>query len=125
MFTNKKGFTLIEILIVVAIIALLASIVLVGLGPARVKGRDARRVADIRQMQNALEIWNTKCGSYPQGGVACVGATTPGASTYQGIAPSLISLGAAPIVPYDPKCNGNPPICNAPLLPHGYGYEVE
>ncbi len=64
MFT-KKGFTLIEILIVVAIIGILASVVVVGLGPAQKKGRDSRRVSDLRSVQNALELYYGKNGSYP------------------------------------------------------------
>jgi len=63
---SKKGFTLIEILVVVAIIGLLASIVLVGLGSFRARGRDARRIADLREVQNALELYYTKYSSYPQ-----------------------------------------------------------
>ncbi len=61
----KKGFTLIEILIVVAIIGILASIVLVGLGSFRARGRDARRIADLRETQNALELYYTKNQKYP------------------------------------------------------------
>lgn len=61
----KKGFTLIELLIVVAIIGLLASVVLVGLGGFRARGRDARRIADLREVQNALELYYTKNNAYP------------------------------------------------------------
>jgi prepilin-type N-terminal cleavage/methylation domain-containing protein len=61
----KRGFTLIEILIVVAIIAILASVVLVGLGPTQQAGRDARRLSDLREAQNALELYFSKCGYYP------------------------------------------------------------
>lgn len=64
----KKGFTLIEILVVIAIIGILASIVLVGLGGFRARGQDARRIADIRQVQNALELYYNKCGAYPRSG---------------------------------------------------------
>ena len=66
----RKGFTLIEILIVVAIIAILASVVLVGLGPTQQAGRDARRLSDLRQVQNGLELYFNKCGYYPGAAVA-------------------------------------------------------
>src|SRR5579863_3533942 len=61
----RKGFTLIEILIVVAIIAILASIVLVGLGPTQQAGRDARRLSDLHEVQNGLELYYNSCGYYP------------------------------------------------------------
>lgn len=63
----SRGFTLIELLVVVAIIGILSSIVLASLNSARKKGRDARRVADIKQLQLALELYydaNTATG-YP------------------------------------------------------------
>ncbi|MDP3901893.1 MAG: type II secretion system protein [bacterium] len=61
----KKGFTLIELVIVIAIIGILASIVLVGLGGFRGKSRDARRISDLKQVQNALELYFAKEGVYP------------------------------------------------------------
>lgn len=61
----KKGFTLIELLIVIAIIGLLASMVLVGFGSFRSRGRDARRIADMREVQNALELFYTRNNAYP------------------------------------------------------------
>ena len=67
---SRKGFTLIEILIVVAIIGILASVVLVGLRPAQRLGRDARRLSDLRQIQVVLELYFNKCGFYP-GGFDC------------------------------------------------------
>ncbi len=70
MIKNKKrggigGFTLIELLVVIAIIGILSSIVLASLNSARKKGRDARRVADIKQIQLALEMYFDDNGSYP------------------------------------------------------------
>jgi prepilin-type N-terminal cleavage/methylation domain-containing protein len=64
-FQGRKGFTLIEILIVVAIIGLLTSVALVGLGAFRERGRDTRRIADLRETQNALELYYTKYQRYP------------------------------------------------------------
>ena len=62
---RASGFTLIEVLIVIAIIGLLASVVLVGLGSFRSRGRDTRRIADLRATQNGLELYYTKNGKYP------------------------------------------------------------
>ena len=65
MLGNQKGFTLIEILIVVTIIALLASVILVGLQPARTVARDTRRLLDLNEVKKGLELYFNKCGYYP------------------------------------------------------------
>lgn len=62
---KTKGFTLIEILIVVSIIGLLASVVLVGLGGFRSRGRDTRRITDLRALQNGLEVYYARNVVYP------------------------------------------------------------
>ncbi|MBI2415288.1 MAG: type II secretion system protein [Candidatus Kerfeldbacteria bacterium] len=53
----RKGFTLIELLIVIAIIGLLATLAIVSLTTAQQKARDTKRVADLKQLQNAVELY--------------------------------------------------------------------
>jgi general secretion pathway protein G len=62
---TQKGFTLIELLVVIAIIGILSSVVLASLNTAREKSRDARRVADIKQLQVALEFYFDENAGYP------------------------------------------------------------
>ena len=64
-FSREGGFTLIELLVVIAIIGILASIVLASLNTARRKSRDVRRIADIKQIQLALELYFDKNQTYP------------------------------------------------------------
>lgn len=61
----QKGFTLIEILIVVAIIGLLSSIILVGLGSFNVRARDASRITELRQTENGMALYYNKNQRYP------------------------------------------------------------
>ena len=79
---RKKGFTLIELMVVIAIIGIVASVVTASLLTARKKGRDGRRVADMNQLKTALELYtNYNFGLYPttgQGLNQLTGATTCG-----------------------------------------------
>ena len=54
---NKKGFTLIELMVVIAIIAILATVVLVSLGSARDAAEDANRSAALNQVRSLAEVF--------------------------------------------------------------------
>jgi type II secretion system protein G len=110
---RQKGFTLIELLVVIAVIGILASVVLASLNSARGKGRDAKRLSDLKQVQTALELYYSTNGSYPStsgswrsGSPSCTTYnpggttyTTTGASGYiSNLAPTYI-----PVLPLDPK----------------------
>lgn len=62
---ERKGFTLIELLVVIAIIGLLATMAVVGFSGAQVKARDAKRISDMKQIYNALELYVDEYGHYP------------------------------------------------------------
>ena len=68
---KERGFTLIELLVVIAIIGILASVVLASLSTAREDARDARRIADLRQIQTALEVYYSRNKHYPNMSATC------------------------------------------------------
>ncbi|GEM_PF-1945073 len=59
------GFTLIELLVVIAIIGVLSTTIIASLQTARMRSRDARRFADLRQLRIALENYNDANLHYP------------------------------------------------------------
>lgn len=59
------GFTLVEILVVIAIIGVLATFSTIALNGSRIKARDAQRVAYINQIGTALELYYSKNNIYP------------------------------------------------------------
>ncbi|OGL62365.1 hypothetical protein A3E97_02925 [Candidatus Uhrbacteria bacterium RIFCSPHIGHO2_12_FULL_47_12] len=59
--------TLVEILVVVAIIALVGMLAAVAVGSARSKERDATRLSNVRQIQSALEDYFNENNAYPEG----------------------------------------------------------
>ena len=108
-----SSFTLIELLIVVAIIGILAALIIVSVTSAAAKARDIKRQEDLRNIQKALEMYYTSNGSYPSTGGAWQGAscnnsssnhfgtnmTISGSNGYvPNVAPTYI-----PILPLDPR----------------------
>jgi len=102
MSLQKKGFTLIELLVVISIIGLLASIVITGLGSAKVKARIASAQSTMNSLQPALRTCLS--GNLP---IQIPPTSGPDPAT------------AAQIVALGPVCAGGP---NFPVLPSGWIY---
>lgn len=61
-----RGFTLIELLVVIAIIGLLSTVIAAPITEARKKGRDSKKISDLRSIVTALNIYNDDNGGvYP------------------------------------------------------------
>jgi len=107
---SKKAFTLIELLVVIAIIGILTTIAVVALNNARAKARDAKRIADVKQVQTALELFFNDNNRYPTTAEFNSGSlfstSTVGTTTYMATIPSAAT-------PPDGSCS-------ASANPYGY-----
>lgn len=91
----KKGFTLIEVLVAVTIIAVLVSIGVVSYSSVNKRSRDAKRKGDIEQIRSALEMYRADIGSYPNLGSGSWADAS-------GLSATLVST-YLPAIPSDPK----------------------
>lgn len=60
-----SGFTLIELMVVIALIGILSSIVLASFSEARARNRDGKRMSDIREIQKALSLYQIDNNKFP------------------------------------------------------------
>jgi len=86
---NERGFTIIELLVVVAVIGTLSSIVLAILSDARLDARDKRRVADVQQIQKALELYYVDHNTYPRESEGANGNTATNETFQEMLAPYI------------------------------------
>ncbi len=62
---NKKGFTIVELLIVIVVIGILATLVIVTFTGIQQKGRNTQRKTDINAVTSHVEAFYAETGSYP------------------------------------------------------------
>ena len=99
---THRGFTLIELLVVIAIIGVLSSVVLASLNTARMKSRDAARVALVKQVQNALGLYYLDRNDYPAITQNECGGTEGYTTSNNNFMQSLVTFGYLPSYPVDP-----------------------
>lgn len=115
----KKGFTIIELLVVSAIISLLVSVVFASITGARARSRDSRREADIKEIQNALDLYAVNNREFP----ICAGDVVLNGNA-DCLSSQLLAAGAISQVPIDPlgRANGAPSDCGASAGVYIYCY---
>lgn len=72
----KRGFTIIELLVVILIVGLVGTLAAVAVNSARSKQRDASRLSNVRQVQSALENYFNEANAYPSGDALPLGDST-------------------------------------------------
>lgn len=91
---HQLGFSLLELLVVLSIMAILITLSISSFTTAQRKSRDSKRKSDIRQIQGSLEQYYSVCGyNYP----------TPASSFFSSINCPTPPLSIMPTVPLDPR----------------------
>lgn len=100
---QNRGFTLIELMVAIAILAILATVGIVMYSTAQKAGRVSKRVQDLDALKTALELYKSATGYYPSATAAstyyCLGAAGSGLSV---LVPNYM-----PILPADPLDGSN------------------
>ncbi|NCN12104.1 type II secretion system protein [Candidatus Kaiserbacteria bacterium] len=64
---KNDGFTLVELIVVLSVLSILASMVIAGMNGSSAIARDAQRKGDLRNLQQAIELYHQEVGRYPKG----------------------------------------------------------
>lgn len=66
MYLSARGFTLVELLVVISIMAVMATVGIVTFGNVQQGARDSKRVQDVIEIKKSVEQYHAINGSYPQ-----------------------------------------------------------
>ncbi len=82
------AFTLIELMVAVAIIALLTAIIMTNFSSSKARARDSQRISDLAQIQLALSLFYDRCNQFP------TSITNPPTNDTATACPTGITLGS-------------------------------
>lgn len=120
---TTSGFSLIELLLVIAVIGIIIALSLFSFQNAKKSSRDAKRKSDLETIRSALELYKSDTGSYPGsidngdwGWDDVLDTTKP---IYQALVPTYVS-----VMPVDPRNTGANPACDGSYVNFGYFYRA-
>lgn len=99
--TKNRAFTLIELMVVVSIISVLASVVLAALSSARNKANDSKKIQTIRQVDTAIALYASNVGHAPLNHNGSLPACE-GSSAYNQSMQELVDAKVYPVIPKSP-----------------------
>lgn len=125
----RKGFTLIEVMVVIGIIGLLAGVVLSAMNGARESAKKKTAMAQLREIRSGINLLEADTGKWPNG---CPVSNTSGSAEHQ-INSANSGLVTAPIISSDPPCGWNAgdiaawkgPYISATIDPWGNPYRFD
>lgn len=111
---NYSGFTLIELMVAMTIVAVLATIGLVIYSSTQKSGRMSKRIGDLKGISTALESYKAANAKYPDTANAwrglCASYNGGGAYTNQNYIPGLVP-NFMPVLPTDPHTDAATDLC--------------
>lgn len=125
--SQKKGFTLLELMIVIVLIGILVTMGTFAFMSSQKKARDARRKQDLSQISKALEMYNNDQNKYPAADAS--GQISGCGTTYAEVCPWGTSFGNTSSVPnviYMTKLSKDPmfPSFTYKYVPTTSGYRL-